>query len=270
MIQEKDINLLKWYNSQGIDEIISNNTRTYTKKINEQPQSYKMIEQQTKTYDVHTEKHFSKNYIPPHNANVLARQIANKCNSIDQLKKAVEAFDGCNLKKTAMNTVFSDGNSQAKVMLIGEAPGANEDLQGIPFCGQSGQLLDNILKSINLDRRKNLYITNSIFWRPPGNRKPTDEEIKCCLPFVEKHIALVKPELIILAGSVATRALFDTMGVTIGAISKERQKILKYCNQYFDEKIATIVIYHPSYLLRQPSQKKLAWQDMLFIRKFLS
>ena len=256
MTQYKELDILKWYNTQGVDEIISNNTRTYLKKkdSNELSKLNSTITKQP------------AKYMSPHNATNLARQIANDCKSIDELKIAVENFEGCALKKTATNTVFSDGNPEAKVMLLGEAPGANEDLKGIPFCGGSGQLLDKVLQSINLDRKENLYITNSIFWRPPGNRKPTDEEIKCCLPFLEKHIGLIKPELIILAGGVAASTLFGNMG----PISKQRQKIHKYKNEYLDQEISTVIIYHPSYLLRQPSQKKLAWHDMLFIKDILS
>jgi uracil-DNA glycosylase len=255
MTQYKELSILKWYNAQGVDEVISNNTRTYLKKKDSSEISHlkaPIIKQPTK-------------YISPNNATKLAKQIADTCTSISELKTAVEKFDGCVLKKTATNTVFSDGNPDSKVMLIGEAPGANEDLQGVPFCGESGKLLDKVLKSIGLDRKENLYITNSIFWRPPGNRKPTDEEIRCCLPFVEKHIGLMKPNLIILAGSVAASTLFGNLG----PISKQRQKIFKYKNEYLDQEISTVIIYHPSYLLRQPSQKKLAWYDMLFIKDIL-
>ncbi|GKS78713.1 hypothetical protein wHma_07200 [Wolbachia pipientis] len=117
----------------------------------------------------------------------------------NELRSAVESFEGCEIKKTATNTVFSDGNPNAKIMLVGEAPGANEDLQGIPFCGASGMLLDKMLNAINLDRTK-VYISNTVFWRPPGNRKPTDLELDMCRPFVEKHVALVSPQILILVG----------------------------------------------------------------------
>jgi uracil-DNA glycosylase family 4 len=195
-----------------------------------------------------------------------ARSIADTCTSRDQLRQAIENFDGCALKYTAMNTVFSDGNQNAEIMLIGEAPGANEDARGIPFCGESGQLLDKILGSIGLIRANNIYISNVIFWRPPGNRKPTPEELEICLPFVEKHIALIDPKLLILAGSVALSALFRISE----AISKCRGKVLQYNNQYLQKTIPSIVIFHPSYLLRQPLQKKQAWQDMLFIKQHLN
>jgi len=244
MTTQKELEFLKWCKVQGIDAVASNNIRTYLKN-----------DQDCHTKPVHEDLYMSSD----------SRQIANNCPTLQALKAAVQNFDGCLLKKTASNTVFSDGNPSAKVMLIGEAPGANEDLQGIPFCGESGKLLDKVLKSIGLVRESSIYITNSIFWRPPGNRKPTDEEIKCCLPFVEKHIAFIKPKLIILAGSVALQTLFGNTG----SISKQRQRILSYKNEYLDAPIAATAIFHPSYLLRQPSQKKLAWYDMLFIKNFL-
>ena len=118
-----------------------------------------------------------------------ARKLADAATTLDELREAVMNFDGCALKKTATNTVFSDGTSGADIMFIGEAPGANEDAEGIPFCGQSGQLLDLMLSYVDIKRSTNMYITNTIFWRPPGNRKPTPEEVAICRPFVEKHVA---------------------------------------------------------------------------------
>jgi DNA polymerase len=174
-------------------------------------------------------------------------------------------FDGCQLKKTATKTVFSDGNQQADIMFIGEAPGANEDIQGIPFCGDSGKLLDNMLLSIGLNRT-NIYISNSIFWRPPGNRRPTPDEIAICLPFVEKHIALVNPKLLILVGSTAVSAVMNIND----PMSKMRNRFFSYNNNYLSKPIDIAAIFHPSYLLRQPSQKKLAWQDLLLIKHFIN
>ncbi len=192
-----------------------------------------------------------------------ARAIADKCNSLQDLKLALEQFEGLSIKKTATNLVFADGNSNAQVMAIGEAPGANEDEEGIPFCGASGKLLDLILSSINLDRKTNLYITNSIFWRPPGNRKPTPEENAVCLPFVEKHIALIKPKLILLVGATSASALLNSTET----ISRLRTKFYKYKNCYLEQEIPAAVIFHPSYLLRQPLQKKTVWFDLLKINK---
>ncbi|MBL0318553.1 MAG: uracil-DNA glycosylase [Alphaproteobacteria bacterium] len=195
----------------------------------------------------------------------LATDLVEKASSIDELKASLLAFDGCSLKKTATNTVFSDGVPSAKIMLVGEAPGADEDQQGIPFCGVSGKLLDKMLESIGLSRKTNIYISNTLFWRPPGNRNPSADELSICEPFVQKHIALVKPSLLILSGSVATKTLLNTpQGIT-----KLRGKFYEYSNPYLEKPIKTAILFHPSYLLRQPSQKREAWQDLLMIKHYL-
>ncbi|QXK92286.1 uracil-DNA glycosylase [Neoehrlichia mikurensis] len=194
----------------------------------------------------------------------IANRLAANCKSLDDLKQIVNSFDGCAIKKFATNTVFSDGNPCAKVMLIGEAPGANEDMEGKPFCGVSGKLLDKMLSAINLDREK-VYISNTVFWRPPGNRRPSDCEISMCKPFVEKHIALISPKMLILVGSTACYALLDSQNT----ISKLRTKFHTYTNQFLEHSITTAVIFHPAYLLRQPMQKRLAWEDLQKIRDYL-
>lgn len=204
-------------------------------------------------------------HLSPSSANLAAREMADTCRTVAELEEAVRKFDGCALKKTATRTVFSDGNPQAEVMLIGEAPGAQEDVQGIPFCGASGQLLDKMLLSIGLTRSDNVYISNTIFWRPPGNRQPNEVEVNTCLPFVEKHIALVAPKLLILSGGTATNVLLKKDL----SISRLRGKFYEYSNSYIDTPIKTALIYHPSYLLRQPLYKKQAWQDLLMIKQFL-
>ncbi|MHC0449496.1 MAG: uracil-DNA glycosylase [Candidatus Lariskella arthropodorum] len=193
-----------------------------------------------------------------------SRRIADKVSNIDELYDAIKKFEGCDLKRAAKNTVLGDGTI-SDILLVGEAPGAQEDLYGIPFCGQSGKLLDNILKSIGLSRRKNCYITNTVFWRPPGNRRPTPEEIAICRPFVERHIAFINPKLIILVGSTAVESLLNL---------KQSMKSLKsqyfdYTNCYLEKNIKTAIILHPSYLLRQPSEKKAMWFDVLKIKNEL-
>lgn len=248
-ISQKDKKILQYYQACGVEDITTNNLRSYlkedkcTRQLSDQAQDQVKLEVNSTS----------------------SAQIAANCRSLDELDAAIKSFKGCALKDTTMTTVFADGNRNAKVMLIGEAPGATEEQQGIPFCGESGQLLDKILATIGLSRENNLYITNTVFWRPPGNRKPMQEELEICLPFVEKHIALLNPSLLILAGSVALYSLFKITS----PISQCRQKILMHKNSYLAKEIPTIVIFHPSYLLRQPAQKKLAWQDMLFIEKFL-
>jgi DNA polymerase len=142
-----------------------------------------------------------------------ARELADAATSLEELRAAVEAFDGCSLKKSARHTVFADGTPEARVMLVGEAPGAEEDRQGIPFCGPAGQLLNRMFEAISLPRAQ-LYITNSVFWRPPGNRTPSPEEVAVCRPFVQKHIALLRPKVVIVAGNVALRSVLEKEGIT--------------------------------------------------------
>lgn len=200
----------------------------------------------------------------PSAAASAARAAADACTTLAELEAAVRAFDGCAIKKTASKTVFSDGNPNAAVMIIGEAPGAQEDMKGIPFCGPSGHLLDKMLAAIGLDRNS-AYIANTVFWRPPGNRQPSIEETSICLPFVEKHIALVNPKILILSGGTATNTLLQKDQ----SISRLRGKFYDYSNAYLAAPIHTALMYHPSYLLRTPAQKRLAWQDLLMIKGFL-
>ena len=194
-----------------------------------------------------------------------ARTIAENCTTLEQLKDAVLNFDGLAIKKTATNTVFSDGVPDAEVMFIGEAPGAEEDKKGVPFCGASGQLLDTALATINLIRAENFYISNTIFWRPPGNRRPTPEELAICRPLVEKHIALINPKLLVLVGGTATTALLETDT----GISRLRHTQHDYANNFLDRTIPTIALFHPSYLLRQPIKKRDFWHDLLRMKHFM-
>jgi DNA polymerase len=194
-----------------------------------------------------------------------ARALADKATTLDELRNFLENFNGCELKEFSTHTVFSDGIANAPILLLGEAPGANEDEQGIPFCGESGIMLDRMLESINISRKINAYITNTVFWRPPANRRPTNTEVEICKPFVEKHIALIKPKLIILVGSTATTSLLGKKAV----ISEIRQNNYPYINKYLSAAIPTTAIFHPAYLLRQPSQKKTTWYDLLKIQDFL-
>jgi uracil-DNA glycosylase len=192
-----------------------------------------------------------------------ARECAQACASLVELEAALDAFDGCALKETALNLCFADGNPEARVMLIGEAPGAEEDRQGKPFVGASGKLLDRMLATIGLDRTS-VYITNVIYWRPPGNRSPTQAEIATCQPFLERQIALLKPDLLVFVGGIAARAL---LGVNEG-VTKLRGRRFSYAAPD-GSSIPAMVMFHPAYLLRQPAQKRLAWRDLLAIRSQL-
>lgn len=196
-----------------------------------------------------------------------ARALADAATDLASLEAAVKSFTGCALKKTATNTVFAQGVAASRVMFIGEAPGAEEDRNGVPFCGPSGQLLDLMLSYIDLKRDKNFYITNTLFWRPPGNRQPTPEELEICKPFVEKHIALVNPKILTLVGGTATKAVLgDSRGIT-----RLRGQVFSYTNQYLNgANIPVHVIYHPSYLLRQPIAKKQCWGDLLALKEALT
>ena len=182
-----------------------------------------------------------------------------KSKKLDLLKKSIMNQKNCDLKKYAQNIVFSDGNPKSKIMLIGEAPGANEDQEGLPFVGRAGQLLNKMLLAINLDRKK-VYISNIINYRPPENRRPTDAEIKRYLPFISKHIEIINPKILVLLGSTAMNALIGDAIV----ISKMRGKWLE--KQFGSCKTSVIITFHPAFLMRQPAQKKMAWIDLKMIR----
>ena len=182
-----------------------------------------------------------------------------KANNLEKLRKSIHNIKNCNLKKNATNMVFSDGNPKSKIMLIGEAPGANEDEEGLPFVGRAGALLDKMLAAIYLDRKK-VYISNIINYRPPDNRKPTDEEIKRYLPFITKHIEIINPKILVLLGSTAMNALIGNKVV----ISKMRGKWIE--KKIGNCKTSVIITFHPAFLMRQPAQKKMAWIDLKMIR----
>ncbi len=186
--------------------------------------------------------------------------------TLEALRAELQAFEGCALKKTSKNLVFADGNPAASIMIVGEAPGEDEDRMGIPFVGVSGKLLDRMLGFIGLDRT-HTYISNIVPWRPPGNRNPTDTEIAGCLPFTQRHIAIIKPTFLILLGAVAVKSLLNTKD----GITRLRGRQLSYT--YTDIENGTTVtipcfpMFHPAYLLRQAAQKRLAWNDLLHFKK---
>lgn len=191
------------------------------------------------------------------NACKNARDICEEAQTLDQLREAVEKFEGCALKLTANKTVFGGGNPDSKIMLIGEAPGADEDRMGLPFVGRSGQLLDKMLKAVHVDRTK-CYITNVLPWRPPGNRTPTSGEIAVCLPFLKKQIELINPDVIMILGGSAANALLDNEE----PISRLRGKWLEY-KKSDGGNVAVLASFHPAYLLRNSGQKAKAWSDLL-------
>lgn len=193
-----------------------------------------------------------------------ARELAAKCQTLVELEDAVRAFDGCPLKRTAMNTVFADGNPAARLMLVGEAPGTDEDRLGRPFAGEAGQFLDRMLAAIGYDR-SNTYITNMVFWRPPGNRNPSDPELMTCLPFVHRHIELVRPDVLVLMGAVSAKALLETSQ----GITRLRGQWMSFKSPGLENPVDAIPFFHPAYLMRSPGHKSLAWKDLLSIRERL-
>ena len=201
--------------------------------------------------------------------NIVDKELEERLSTIEnlgELKKILLNFNKCQLVKFAKNTVFGDGVENAKIMLIGEAPGDEEDESGIPFCGRSGKLLEKILKLINISREKNLFITNTIFWRPPNNRKPEKNEIDLCKPFVEKIIEIIKPDYIILSGSTATSSFINMKhGESFSLFTGKLYDYSIYNHNDKTEiikKVKLLPIYHPAYLLRSPMMKKNIWIDL--------
>src|SRR5438874_51819 len=188
-----------------------------------------------------------------------AERLAASCHTLTELKAALANFEGCELKRHATNLVFADGNPAGRIMFIGEAPGADEDRQGLPFVGRAGQLLDRMLASIGLTRQ-NVYITNIVNWRPPGNREPTPEEAAVCLPFLHRHIELASPKLLVLLGAVPVRHLTGLQGIL-----KFRGRWENYRFRSTSHEVPVMLTLHPAYLLRQPAAKRLAWKDFLTI-----
>ncbi len=191
-----------------------------------------------------------------------ARELAKDAATLDALRDTLEGFDGCGLKLRATNLVFADGNPEADIMFVGEAPGRDEDLQGKPFVGRSGQLLDRMLKAIGLDRNS-VYIANTVPWRPPGNRTPSPSEIAVCLPFLYRQIELVAPKVLVALGGASASTLFETDTGITRLRGQWRELTI---NGHTMNAVATL---HPAYLLRQPAAKRLAWVDLLAIQSRL-
>jgi DNA polymerase len=199
--------------------------------------------------------------LAPIAAAASARELAERAQTLAELEAAVRAFEGCALKRTATSTVFADGNPAASVMIVGEAPGGDEDRIGRPFVGRAGQLLDRMLAAIGIDRT-GAYITNVLFWRPPGNRKPTPDEIAACLPFLWRHIALVHPKVIVMAGGTSASTLLG-----------RGEGITRLRGRWFDlsvpglaAPVPALATYHPSFLLRTPTRKGESWADLLSLK----
>jgi uracil-DNA glycosylase family 4 len=199
----------------------------------------------------------------PDAAVMAARQAAKSAASLEELRAMLDRFEGCALRTTATQLVFADGNPKARVMFVGEAPGRDEDIEGLPFVGRSGKLLDRMLAAIGLDRRS-VYIANIVPWRPPGNRTPTPQESAICLPFTLRQIELTDPDVLVCMGGPSAQTLLN---ITDG-ITKARGRWFTYHTG--TREIRAIATLHPAYLLRQPLQKRLAWRDFLAIKQALA
>jgi uracil-DNA glycosylase len=199
---------------------------------------------------------------PAATASLVDRSAIGQASSLAELEALVAAFEGCALKRTAKSLCFARGNQKARIMLIGEAPGRDEDLQGKPFLGRAGQLLDRMLAAIGLAESQ-VYITNTIYWRPPGNRTPTPQEVEACAPFLARQIELLSPDVLVLLGGAAAKSILGTSE----GIMRLRGKWLTY--QCAGRSIATLATLHPAYLLRKPEEKRYAWRDLLMVKEAL-
>jgi len=254
----KDITeILNWYKLSGVDTIAAD-------------EPYNALQQNAKTEEPPVPANPSS--VRPattllaqenNSACINAKEKCAQVSSLDDLKNVLEKFEGCSLKFSANSTVFGDGNPKAPIMLIGEAPGADEDRMGKPFVGRSGQLLEKMLASIGLNR-KDCYISNILPWRPPGNRTPTDGEIAVCLPFLLRQIELVEPKVIFLLGASAANAVLGNNE----SISSMRGKLLEL-QLSNGKKIAAFASFHPAYLLRSSAQKAKSWSDLLRLKRYL-
>lgn len=266
------LELLRWYQAMGVDEAVSETPLDWStleagSKLLPQPapaprkaaaSPAALPSSPSKVTPVQKLGHSA---LPA--AAVAAREIAAKAADLESLERAVAEFDGCALKKTAKNLCFARGNRQARLMLIGEAPGRDEDLSGKPFVGRAGQLLDRMLAAIGMTS-DDVYITNVVYWRPPGNRTPTPHEVQACQPFLERQIDLAGPEVIVLLGGAAAKQMLAT-----------DQGIMKLRGKWKSLDIAgkpirTLATLHPAFLLRNPVSKRLAWRDLLMVQAALT
>ena len=248
------VEILKWYQTAGVDECIldSPQNRFETSSLPVQDTPEPVPEPATA---IEPDRR-------PVTIDAGTALLAEKASSLEDLKSIMQNFNGCPLKNSATNMVFGTGNPNTDVMIIGEAPGNEEDRQGIPFVGVSGQLLDKMLSSVGLSR-ENVYISNVLPWHPPANRKPSEEEVSLFLPFLKRHIALVNPKILLLLGGSAVSAL---TGITQG-ITRIRGKWLTYASE--NTELPAMPSFHPAFLLRSPAQKKAAWHDLLALKQKL-
>lgn len=266
------IALLNWYVENGVDEAVADSVTDWTRVQAKTPAAAEQKQQASSAPQAAA----VASSMPPaaaatiplgtHEALAEARQAASAARTLDDLRTALESFEGLSLKRTATQMVFADGVAGAKVMFVGEAPGTDEDRVGKPFVGEAGQLFDHMLSFIGLSRAENIYISNILNWRPPGNRSPSDAEIAISLPFVRRHIELANPDVLVFVGGVAAKALLET---TQG-ITRLRGNWVDYKLGEEARTIPALPVFHPGFLLRNPAQKAAIWQDLLALKNKLS
>ena len=243
--------MLRWYLTAGVDEVIG-----------EQPVD--RYAQSAKPAAKAPVAQAGAPAAPQQPAAASSAHLAMAAANLAELKAAMESYEGCALKRTCQRTVFADGDPSARLMIVGEAPGADEDRLGLPFVGASGKLLDRMLTSIGLDRTQ-AYITNVVPWRPPGNRKPEPAEVELCLPFIARHIELVAPAVLLLLGGASVSALL----ARTDSITRLRGGFVDYSSPRLARPIPAMPTFHPAYLLRTPLAKREVWRDLLLVRQKL-
>lgn len=260
-LDQKVIETLAWYQHIGVDESIG--MEPESKAVSASDLIAKMTAETQAVAPKQSTAQAKKVPLGMATASEDARKIAASCQDLDALRKAMEEFEGCALKATASNLVFGDGNPESRIMFIGEAPGEHEDLQGKPFVGETGQLFDKMLSCIGLNSRDQFYVTNLVNWRPPGNRNPSDSEIAILEPFLMRHIELVNPSIIFFIGGVSAKKLLnEKQGIT-----RLRGKWFEFKTDQMEKEIPAMPMLHPAYLLRQVSQKRNAWNDLIEAKK---
>ena len=255
--------LLEWYIDAGVDEVCGDAPVLSICRSKEKPEEKVLESVAVKTVAAAVRPAITTLAQTTTSACKNARELCEKAQNLAELKEMVCAFEGCALKFNAKSTVFGAGNLKAELMIIGEAPGADEDRLGAPFVGRSGHLLEKMLLAIGL-KREDVYITNVLPWRPPGNRTPTDAEVAVCLPFLKRQIEFIKPKIILLLGGSAANALLDNAE----SISRLRGRWLEYI-MADKTPITALASFHPAYLLRNSAQKAKAWSDFLRLMKKL-
>ncbi len=269
--------LLEWYVEMGADEAISDAETNWfaaseaaaapVPRAENAPAAVRAAGQATAPVSVASAQ--GRPPVPASGAepatDKAAGTLAGAAQSLEELRAALESLEGFPLKVTATNLVFGEGVETPDVMFIGEAPGADEDRQGRPFVGASGRLLDRMMRSIGLDRAENAYITNILPWRPPGNREPTAAEIAICLPFIRRHIALVRPRIVVPVGGTAAKTLLDQRQ----GIMRLRGRRFEFLDPDLEQPLPAVPLFHPAFLLRSAGQKALAWRDLLTIKQII-